>query len=677
MKMTKQILFLIGLLYCGNLPGQQRIIDSLKQKLVSSNDTLRMVICHQLSDAYNPINMDSALSYAKKHNELGQKLRYKLNEAEGLIQMAFNAEQSSATQLDLILSAQKLLRENTEKRMLPSHFLSAMQLPDHLHNYKNYSRYIEFKILSGFAYVYWANSKYSKALPYAKRTFEFANELKVPQLLINANLIMGVLIDNDDSALIYLNKSREIAQKTGNTKDLGSIYDFTAKRYANRRDFKKQLTLLRLALQQYLDHEMTMNIGWGYLGLGEFYQRSIINADSSLYYLHKAYQTSAAINYMPTMYWASKDLYDWYRQLGNKDSVYKYADIMLVAREKYLNEALDSKFEDIDYRQELERSSNEKANEKYRSKIRLYLFVGGVLISILLAFNFWRDSQRRKKAFFILQQQKVKTDQALQELKSTQQQLIQSEKMASLGELTAGIAHEIQNPLNFVNNFSEVNSELVKELKSEADKGNLQEVKAIAGDIEFNSEKINHHGKRADAIVKGMLQHSRSSSGQKEPTDINALCDEYLRLAYHGLRAKDKSFTAIAKTDFDSNIEKISVNPQDIGRVILNLINNAFYAVNEKKKSFELSSASGGYEPIVTVSTKKVGDKVLVSVKDNGNGIPDPIKDKIFQPFFTTKPTGQGTGLGLSLSYDIVKAHGGELEAKSTEGEGTVFRMII
>jgi signal transduction histidine kinase len=240
--------------------------------------------------------------------------------------------------------------------------------------------------------------------------------------------------------------------------------------------------------------------------------------------------------------------------------------------------------------------------------------------------------------------------------------------MASLGELTAGIAHEIQNPLNFVNNFSEVNEELLRELNAEADKGNLEEVKAIAKDIEFNSEKINHHGKRADAIVKGMLQHSRASSGQKEPTNINALTDEYLRLAYHGLRAKDKSFNAMMKTDFDESIDKMNIVPQDIGRVILNLINNAFYAVDEKKKKM-----GDGYDPTVSISTKKFNDKVEISVKDNGNVIPQKVVDKIFQPFFTTKPSGQGTGLGLSLSYDIVKAHGGELKVDTKEREGSEF----
>ena len=267
---------------------------------------------------------------------------------------------------------------------------------------------------------------------------------------------------------------------------------------------------------------------------------------------------------------------------------------------------------------------------------------------------------------------------ALLELKSTQVQLIQSEKMASLGELTAGIAHEIQNPLNFVNNFSEVNTELIDEMQNELEAGNNKEAISIAGSIKENQQKITQHGKRADAIVKGMLQHSRRSTGIKEPTDINALADEYLRLSYHGLRAKDKTFNAAMQTDFDESLQKINIIPQDIGRVLLNLYNNAFYAVTEKKKHTQSLKGSEKYEPIVTVSTKALklsssGFGVEITVKDNGNGIPQKILDKIFQPFFTTKPTGEGTGLGLSLSYDIIRAHCGEIKAVTKEGEGAEF----
>jgi signal transduction histidine kinase len=254
-----------------------------------------------------------------------------------------------------------------------------------------------------------------------------------------------------------------------------------------------------------------------------------------------------------------------------------------------------------------------------------------------------------------------------------------------LGELTAGIAHEIQNPLNFVNNFSEMNVELIEEMKEELEKGNLEEVKSLAEDIKGNEEKIMHHGKRADSIVKGMLMHSRSNTGQRDLTDINALADEFLRLSYHGIRAKDKSFNAEFRTDFDPQLPKVSVVTQDLGRVILNLINNAFYACNERltssktetQQNSESTAASKPYRPLVAVSTKHLGDLVEIRVKDNGNGIPESVRSKIFQPFFTTKPTGQGTGLGLSLSYDIIKAHGGELKVDTEVGQGTEFIILL
>jgi signal transduction histidine kinase len=288
-----------------------------------------------------------------------------------------------------------------------------------------------------------------------------------------------------------------------------------------------------------------------------------------------------------------------------------------------------------------------------------------------------RSYRIKQRANTLLQQQKEKVESTLTELRSTQAQLIQSEKMASLGELTAGIAHEIQNPLNFVNNFSDVNTELIEEMKQEFKAGNNKEGFAIATEVAENEQKINHHGKRADSIVKGMLQHSRSSSAKKEPTDINKLADEYLRLCNQGLRAKDQFFNATIQTDFDESLEKINIIPQDIGRVLLNLYTNAFYAVNEKKKyqpEARLNDEVGqGYEPTVTVTTKRISDKVELKVADNGNGIPQKILEKIFQPFFTTKPTGQGTGLGLSLSYDIIKAHGGEIKVETKEGEGSEF----
>ncbi len=285
-----------------------------------------------------------------------------------------------------------------------------------------------------------------------------------------------------------------------------------------------------------------------------------------------------------------------------------------------------------------------------------------------------------------LRKQKESLEEALEELKTTQNQLIQAEKMASLGELTAGIAHEIQNPLNFVNNFSEVSVELCQELQEELDKEDFDKtyIAEILSDISQNQQKITHHGQRAASIVRGMLQHSRASNGQKELTDINALADEYLRLSYHGLRAKDKTFNADFKTDLDPNLPKIEVIPQDFGRVLLNLFNNAFYAVSKRNTVAETvetghaPSLPTQYKPTVSISTQQSDNQIIIKIIDNGTGMPGNIKTKIFQPFFTTKPTGQGTGLGLSLSYDIItKGHAGTLEVESTEGEGTTFIITL
>ncbi|MBP6679834.1 MAG: hypothetical protein KA166_01500 [Saprospiraceae bacterium] len=327
------------------------------------------------------------------------------------------------------------------------------------------------------------------------------------------------------------------------------------------------------------------------------------------------------------------------------------------------------------------------------SDVIVFTMAGLLIIALLFGFIlYFIFAYRNKQRDFILlkihkdkiDSQKELLEKTLHDLKAAQAQLIQSEKMASLGTLTAGIAHEIQNPLNFVTNFSEVNKDLLTDLRTELELGNIAEAKAITTDLIDNENKIHHHGQRAAAIVKSMLQHSHSSSGTNEPTNINTLADEFLRLAYHGFRAKDKTFNATMKTDFDQSISKINVIPQDIGRVILNLITNAFYAVTEKAKL-----GSEDFLPTVTVSTKQIrpssgerssagsGKTIEISIRDNGPGIPQSALDKIFEPFYTTKPPGEGTGLGLSLSYDIIKAHGGELNVKTKEGEFAEFIITL
>ena len=355
---------------------------------------------------------------------------------------------------------------------------------------------------------------------------------------------------------------------------------------------------------------------------------------------------------------------------GNYKGAYENYKLYASYRDSLQKKEFEKKELQAKMQSEFDKQQIEKEKERRKNATRQILLVAFLLAFVTIAASFFIAYKREQKRKNLVHMQKREIEDTLSELRSTQAQLIHSEKMASLGELTAGIAHEIQNPLNFVNNFSEVSNELVAEMKGELATGNVRLANEIADDLRQNLEKINHHGKRADSIVKGMLQHSRTSSGQKELTDINALCDEYLRLAYHGLRAKDKSFNAKLETDFDRRVGQLYIVSQDVGRVILNLINNAFYAVNEKAK---LRSAPGGYEPSVTVITKKLNDKVEVTVEDNGNGIPQKNLDRIFQPFFTTKPTGEGTGLGLSLAYDIVKAHGAEIKVETNEGEGTKF----
>lgn len=363
-----------------------------------------------------------------------------------------------------------------------------------------------------------------------------------------------------------------------------------------------------------------------------------------------------------------KLLGETYAKMGDEKKANEAFEAYISLQDSLL--ADQSRFRSLSFETEEELAQKGKAIEQLKtdkkiSRILWIFSLGIVLLLIVLSFFIYQRYRLKRKANALL-------EKTLAELKNTQSQLVQSEKMASLGELTAGIAHEIQNPLNFVNNFSEINTELIDELESELSKGNLKEVSALAKDIKENESKINHHGKRADSIVKGMLQHSRSSTGQKELTDINQLCEEYLRLAYHGLRAKDKSFNASFEMIPDASLQKMMIRQQEIGRVILNLINNAFYAVSERRKK-----EAADFIPFVKVITTSEKKGVKIVVEDNGTGMSESVQQKIFQPFYTTKPTGLGTGLGLSLSYDIIQSHGGTIKVESKEGAGTMFTIFL
>ena len=526
-------------------------------------------------------------------------------------------------------------------------------------------------IYNDFGLLYQAIGNMEKQIEYFNKSISISKIIYDPIVLSYSYGNLGVAYMNKgktDTSLQLLRQSLAYANSVGflkfmgtNTYPMGNIY-MGKQEYDSAKKYFQQTVNISLATNN------PSSLAYGYVGLANLY-RIRNQPDSGFYFVRKALKIFTKNVETAGSLLAVESLTSLFKEKAQIDSAFFYQQLSIAIKDSLYSTEKTKQFENIGFDQQFKVQELEKEKVIVQNRNRTIAFISGSAIFLLIGLLLYRNNRQKQRANKVL-------ETTLTNLKSTQSQLIQSEKMASLGELTAGIAHEIQNPLNFVNNFSEVNKELLVEMKEELDKGNIDEVKALANDVIDNEEKINHHGKRADAIVKGMLQHSRSSSGVKEPTDINALCDEYLRLSYHGLRAKDKSFNATMKTDFDTSLEKVNIIPQDIGRVVLNLLTNAFYVVDEKKKACqaELVEAGKAYEPTVSISTKKVGDKAEISVSDNGNGIPQKVLDKIFQPFFTTKPTGQGTGLGLSLSYDIVtKGHGGELKVETKEGEGSTF----
>jgi signal transduction histidine kinase len=446
---------------------------------------------------------------------------------------------------------------------------------------------------------------------------------------------------------------------------------FLAEMKEKQGSYKEVISLVYSVLPVFIREDY----GSGFLGIAHtLLARAHLRSgqfDSAIFYGSKAIPYNRESSQIESGFQASEALAEAYAIKGHYKEAYQYQRLSSTYRDSLNKEEEIRRTSALQYTDEIKQkeaaiallTKNEELTREKNEQQRVLLFgtIGGLLLVGGLSVFLWRNNRAKQQAYARLQKQQ-------EQLKATQQQLIQQEKMASLGELTAGIAHEIQNPLNFVNNFSSVNKELLTEMEEEMDKRNYGEVKAIVGDIKANEEKIAHHGRRADNIVKGMLLHARSSTGQKELTDINKLAEEYIRLAYQGTRAKDKGFHANIETDFDT-AGQVPVVPEDIGRVLLNLFNNAFYALQEKK-----ARLNGTFEPLVTVHTKRADNCVQIVVKDNGTGMPSNVTEKVFQPFFTTKPTGEGTGLGLSLSYDIItKGHGGTLSVHSKEGEGSEF----
>ena len=636
--------------------SNQFYIDSLKHELtIAKEDTDKVHLLTRLGELYSAFTPDTGVVYSQRALDLAEKINFKG---------------------DIL----RIEGDLTGSLIISGNYPLAL---DHGFKYLSLAKKIKDTVQASIANAmlgecYYDMGEYNTCLKYYHENLRLAEMLHIVQIYFPwANLAhVYHSLNQPDSAILYAEKAYE--RMKGNDELESFISNILGDAYAGKSKYDLALLHYRIGVFVSLKYYIQSTLIDNYNGIAGVY-KATNNFDSAAWYLKKVLAEKIEKSYPLGLLKAANMLADIYELQNKSDSSLKYLRIALSVKDSLFSREKTMAIQNLAFKEQEKQKEIEASKLKFQNRLRMYSLLGGLVALFVIAVILFRNNRNKQKAYSLLQKQKeeigiqkVKVEQTLGELKSTQSQLIQSEKMASLGELTAGIAHEIQNPLNFVNNFSEVNTELINEMVEEVDKGNLAEVKIIAKDIKENEEKINHHGKRADAIVKGMLQHSQSSSGVKEPTDINALCDEYLRLSYHGLRAKDKSFNATMKTDFDETVGKINVIPQDIGRVVLNLLTNAFYAVDEKKKS-----GIENYEPTVSVSTKKIGDKLEIKVSDNGNGIPQKVLDKIFQPFFTTKPTGQGTGLGLSLSYDIVKAHGGEIKVETKESEGSEFKLYL
>ena len=634
------------------IQAQPSYADSLKNVFLDAKeDSTKTMALYRLSWYYSLLYPDSALYYADK-----------------LIQLSTKENDLPAKALGYICKGEALDRVASYPEALEAAF-QGLEIARALNSHRSFVMGRAYSLI-GHVYNMTGNDEESvgyfhTALGLLEASHEYSEDLCLARFSMAFSMLATGKID---SAMYYVRKAKSMFANPLNQRDPGPwLCLITGNIFNKEENYDSAEYYYRQGIKVTERFNAPFAGVLFYENLADIlYKKKEI--DSCIYYAQRSLTLCQKYKYKNFEVSVSGFLAEVYDKT-DVDSAYKYVKIMVAAKEEVNNANRGRQFQKVSSDAEKKEKELEDAKARFTNSLKLYGLIALLSFFVLIAIIFWRNNRQRKKANTLLAEEKEKLEHTLAELKSTQYQLIQSEKMASLGELTAGIAHEIQNPLNFVNNFSELNEELLRELNTEAEKGNLEDVKAIANNIALNSEKINRHGKRADSIVKGMLQHSRASSGQKEPTDINKLADEYLRLAYQGLRAKDKSFNANFKTELDDSIGKVNVVSQDIGRVILNLINNAFYAVNEKQKQ-----NLNGYEPTVTITTAKRNGKVVIRVKDNGNGIPQKIVDKVFQPFFTTKPTAQGTGLGLSLAYDIItKGHGGELGVETKESEGSEF----
>jgi signal transduction histidine kinase len=641
------LFFLFVMLYAFT-KAQNKTIDSLKILLkTEKKDTSRVQLIVQLSYQFENSNPDTALLLAQQGLLLSKKNRFTAGEIEclNMTGLIFITTGNYPKALEYLLESLKKSEAIQDESSITTE-------------------------LSNIGIVYSAQGDYRQDIRYNLMALPIDKSLNHTRNIAIMQLNLGDSYEKLnilDSAIYFTSQSYALSLQskyidlTGVAlNNFGNIYSKLGKPDTALKYYRSDFPYLK-------DANDEDDFCETYLGMSKIFQ-SAGKKDSCLYYAKLCLSIAKKAGFTDEVMESCKFLTQYYQSAHNIDSAFVYQSAGIAARDSLFSQEKAREMQTLRFDEAVRQQQIEEAKQEAHTQLILNVLFGGLFTLIVAAIILYRNNRQKQKANSILEDQKQKLESTLKELRTTQAQLIHAEKMASLGQLTAGIAHEIQNPLNFVNNFSELSNELINEMVEEVDKGNTLQVKEIANDIKQNLEKINHHGKRADAIVKGMLQHSRSSKNAKDPTDINALADEYLRLSYHGLRAKDKEFNALINTEFDNSIGKINIVPEDIGRVLLNLYNNAFYAVGEKKKS-----EGAGYEPAVSISTNKMDNMVFITVKDNGNGIPQNVVDKIFHPFFTTKPPGQGTGLGLSLSYDIVKAHNGEIKVNRTEGEFTEF----
>jgi signal transduction histidine kinase len=667
------IVFIVNLLAITvHAQFRQTQLDNLQHTLhQTKNDTIRMDVCFKLGVFYDDINLDSSVFYSEKGSVIANRLQLKLNEAEMLMDMSFvlskmgNYPQSLNVLMRALTIAQDPSSEKNTWRLQKGETPKAYRL-----------RVLSYTH-SGFGWLYFSTGNNQKRIAAYFEAIDIAESIRDTVLLANVYVDMGdayFSLNKLDSAIYFGQKSLQFfnALPFSDRKFEGDVHTSIGSCHQQMGKFELAKKSFEKAIRVSEMQNNASQAGNAYVHLADLY-RITGKADSSIWYYKNAVEAYKSVGNEKYNISSYRKIADYYLSKKMNDSSFAY--LRLAAA---LNDSLGAseskklrEYQLMVFNEQLRLQQLEKEKIETKSKIRTFALLAGIVVVMIIASLLYRNNRNRQKANVLLEKQKEELQTALATLKLTQAQLIQSEKMASLGELTAGIAHEIQNPLNFVNNFSEVSKELMSELNEEMDKGDIKEAKTIAGDVTDNLDKIHHHGKRAATIIKGMLQHSHSSSGTKEPIDINALAGEYLHLAWQAVKRRDDTIQVELKTDFDPAIEHIGIISQDIGRVLLNIYNNAFYAVMEKKKTFP------DFNPTITVSTRRKDHRIEITVRDNGNGIPEKTINKIFQPFFTTKPTGEGTGLGLSLSYDIIKAHGGEIKVESKNGIGTEFLISL